>query len=141
MVELFDDPDIALRTPLPTPFTADDARDRLTRSALSDRLMLAVTTDGERPLGEVLLTASGELGYMLGQPFRGQGLAARALALLRDYAHQEVGLAVLQLRIEPDNRTSAAVAERAGFRLSTPAAEVIEHKGRRTVLDVWQHVS
>jgi RimJ/RimL family protein N-acetyltransferase len=139
MVELFDDPDIAKRTPLPSPFTLDEARDRLAKAKQSDRLLLAVTTDGQRPLGEVLLIAPGELGYMIGARHRGAGLAARALVLLRDHAHQALGLPVLRLKIEPDNVASAEVARRAGFRLKEEGAEVVENKGRRCILDVWEH--
>lgn len=138
MVELFDDPEIALHTPLPSPFTLADAEERLTRAQQSDRLLLAVTTDGERPLGEVLLTASGELGYMVGARHRGQDLAARALVLLRDHAHT-IGLAVLRLKIEPANVASAAVATTAGFQLARAGADVVENKGRRCILDVWEH--
>ena len=141
MVELFDDPDIGWRTPLPTPFTPADAAARLLRAREPDRLMLAVTTDGRQPLGEVLLSADGELGYLLGRQHRGQGLASRALLLLREHAHRTVGLPVLRLRIEPDNQASIAVARRAGFRLTRPAAEVVEQKGRRAVLDVWEHTA
>ncbi len=141
MAELFDDPDIARRTPLPSPFTLADAEERLRRAQQPDRLLLAVTTDGERPLGEVLLIpATGELGYMMGARHRGQGLAARALVLLRDHAHDVLGLDRLLLRIEPDNRPSAAVAARAGFRLVPGGAVMAETKGRRHALEIWEHV-
>jgi len=139
MVELFDDPDVGLRTPLPSPFTPADAAARLLRASEPDRLMLAVTTDGRQPLGEALLTADGELGYLMGRQHRGQGLATRAVLLLREHAHRTVGLAVLRLRIDPDNRASVAVAQRSGFHLARPAAETVDHKGRRITLDVWEH--
>lgn len=139
MVELFDDSDVGRWTPLPSPFTLVDAGARLLRAREPDRLLLAVTTDGRQPLGEVLLTAEGELGYVLGRQHRGQGLATRALLLLREHAHRTVGLDVLRLRIDPDNRASVSVAQRAGFRLARPAAETVEQKGRRVTLDVWEH--
>lgn len=139
MVELFDDPDIELRTPLPSPFTLAAAGGRLARSTQPDRLLLAVTTDGLRPLGEVLLTATGELGYMIGRAHRRQGLATRGLLLLRDHAHDAVGMAVLRLTIEPDNEASRVVARRAGFRLTRAAAKTVAQNGRECVLDVWEH--
>jgi pimeloyl-ACP methyl ester carboxylesterase/RimJ/RimL family protein N-acetyltransferase len=140
MVELFDEPDVALRTPLPSPFTMATAEARLVAADQPDRLLWAVTRDGQEPLGEVLVTSSGEIGYVLGARHRGQGLAARAVALLREHAHSDLGLPVLRLRIEAANEPSAAVARRAGFRLTRPAAEEVENKGRRYVLDVWEHV-
>ncbi len=141
MVELFDDPEIALRTPLPSPFGLVEAENRLAQARQPDRLLLAVTTDPARPLGEVLLTATGELGYMIGAQHRGQGLAAQALPLLRDYAHDTLRMAVLRLRIEPDNVRSATVAARAGFHLARAAAEAVENKGRRYTVDVWEHAT
>lgn len=63
MAELFDDPGVAYRTPLASPFGLDEARAylemvRRTRAA-GDRLHLAITTDGHKPLGEVLVSLSG----------------------------------------------------------------------------------
>jgi len=140
MVELFDEPAVALRTPLPTPFTLASARARLSAADEPDRLLWAVTLEGQEPLGEVLLTSSGEIGYVIGARHRGQGLAARAVVLLRDHAHADLGQPVLRLRIEAANAQSASVARRAGFLLARPAAEEVENKGRRYVLDVWEHV-
>ena len=141
MTELFDDDEIAFFTPLPSPFTLDDAHERLARARQGDRLLLAITTDGEHPLGEVLVTSEGELGYAIGARHRGQGLAARALTLLRDYAHDELGLAVLRLRIEPDNSASAAVAAKAGFRRNPSTSEGVENKGRAYTVETWEHTS
>lgn len=141
MVELFDDSEIARWTPLPTPFTLGDAEERLAGAHEPDRLQLAVTTDGEAPLGEVLLTGPGELGYSIGARHRGQGLAARALVLLRDWAHEVVGLEVLWLRIAQGNGASAAIAARTGFRPTRPASEIVDNKGRSCTIDVWEHTS
>lgn len=139
MVALFDDPEVAHWTPLPTPFGPAEARARLESAALPDRLLLAVTEDGGQPYGEVLLKAPDELGYVLGPAHRGRGLASRALVLLRDHCHAAYGTQVLRLEIEQDNAPSAAVARRAGFILAQPAAHEVMSKGRRCVLDVWEH--
>jgi RimJ/RimL family protein N-acetyltransferase len=140
MVELFDEPTVALRTPLPSPFTLAAAQARLVAADQPDRLLWAITRDGDQPLGEVLLTSSGEIGYVLGLRHRGQGLAARAVTLLREHAHADLAQPVLRLRIEAANAQSAAVARRAGFRLTRPAAEEVDNKGRHYALDVWEHV-
>ncbi|MGW3656925.1 GNAT family N-acetyltransferase [Streptomyces sp. NPDC005151] len=97
MVELFDEPEIADRTPLCSPFDLDAAREYLemihrTR-AEGQRLHLAITTDGHKPLGEVLLNLSrGTMGYAVGTTHRGQRLALRAAQLLTGYAHQVLEL-------------------------------------------------
>jgi len=46
---------------------------------------------------------------------RGRGVAARAVVLLRDWAHAELGSAELTILAHRDNAASAKVAERAGF--------------------------
>ena len=139
MVELFDDPDIARWTPLPAPFTAVDACARLVKSRRSDLILLAITTDGTRPLGEVMVTATGSMGYAVGARHRRKGLATRALTLLRDHAGASLGLPLLRLEIDPDNVASAAVARGAAFRLVPSGRRTAEEKGRRYVLDVWEH--
>lgn len=139
MVELFDDPDIARRTPLDSPFTLESARARLEKAARPDLLLLAVTTDGGRPLGEVMVTGTGTMGYALGARHRGQGMAARALSVLRDHAHAALGLPVLRLEIEPDNEASNAVARAAGFTRVPGAGRPGSEKGRDFELAVWEH--
>ena len=138
MAELLDDPDVALWTPLPTPFTAEQARLRLERSRRRDPLQLAVTTDGDLPLGEVVLMSTGHLGYVLGARHRGQGLAARAVALLREHAH-DVGHEAVRLQISEGNLASEALARRTGFRLVPGEDEVVVDKGRTHRLRTWEH--
>jgi hypothetical protein len=104
-----------------------------------EHLHLAITRDGEHPLGEVLLKADGEIGYSIGARHRGQGLATRALVILRDHAHGSGGLALLRLRIDPGNAASVAVATQAGFRRSESAPETVEDKGRAYTVELWEH--
>ncbi|MEU8950863.1 GNAT family N-acetyltransferase [Streptomyces sp. NPDC048489] len=89
--ELFDDPDIAYRTPLESPFDQAAAQ-RYLHSAHQarrghERIHLAITTDGQQAMGEVLLNLNtGSIGYIVGAAHRGQGLAARALRTMTEYA-------------------------------------------------------
>ena len=57
----------------------------------------------------------GEIGYWTAAPARGRGAATRAVALLRDWAHAELGLSEIEILAHRDNRPSQRVAERAGF--------------------------
>lgn len=140
MVELFDDPDVARYTPLPSPFTRSSAEQRLQRARAGEALLFALTTDGGRALGEAMLAPDkASLGYAVGAQHRGWGLARRAVALLRDHAHEVLALPVVRLEIDPENLASAVVARAAGFVLRTPAASMVEDKGRRYPLDLWEH--
>ncbi|MGW0396050.1 GNAT family N-acetyltransferase [Streptomyces sp. NPDC003042] len=133
MVELFDEPDIADRTPLSSPFDTRAARDYLemihrTR-AEGQRLHLAITTDGLKPLGEVLLNLSrGTMGYAVGTAHRGQRLALRAAQLVTDYAHQILELPRVLLEIEADNAPSIAVAR--DLSSASPTTSQNESKGK-----------
>lgn len=142
MSELFDDPEVALRSPLASPFDLDAARaylDMIRRTrAAGRRLHLAVTTDGRAPLGEVLLNVErGTMGYAVGAAHRGRRLAVRAVRLLTAYAQSTLELPRVVLQIEPENAPSVAVARAAGFVLSDEEPEEVARKGRRYVLLSW----
>lgn len=143
MAELFDDPAVAHRTPLVSPFDEAAARDYLQaiRESEGKRINLAITTDGLRPLGEILLSLTRcTIGYAVGAAHRGQRLAPRATRLLTEYAHTTLGLPRVLLQIEPDNGPSVAVADRLGFRLTDEEPEHVTGKGGRVyTLLTWAH--
>ncbi|MFC0626500.1 GNAT family N-acetyltransferase [Kribbella deserti] len=144
MTALFDDPAIAFRTPLPSPFDLAAAQaylERARRTAeIGERVQLAITRDGEEPLGEVLLSRSyRSLGYAIGPAHRGQGLASRALRLLTEYAHRDAGISRVVLEIEPDNEASAGVAKAAGYVLTDMPPSLVSDKGRSYTLLTWEH--
>ncbi|WP_457756410.1 GNAT family N-acetyltransferase [Streptomyces mirabilis] len=144
MQELFDDPDVAYRTPLESPF-GQAAALRYLRSAqqarhANDRIHLAITTDGHQALGELLLNrATGSIGYIVGAAHRGQRLAVRALRTMTEFADTTVALPRVILEIEPDNHPSIAVARSAGFHPSSSAPETVTDKGRTYGLLTWEH--
>src|SRR5690349_4507138 len=84
MPTLFDNPEAVRWTPLETPFDLAAARRYLEKAqaARAERrgLNLAITRDGDEPLGEVLLfrldgDPTLEMGYSIGPAHRGTGLA------------------------------------------------------------------
>jgi RimJ/RimL family protein N-acetyltransferase len=144
MQELFDEPEVAYRTPLETPFDQAAALKYLHSAHQArredKRIHLAITLDGQQVLGEVLLNlATGSIAYIVGTAHRGQRLATRALQAVIEYAHTSLGLSELILEIEPDNRASIAVARAAGFRPSNAAPETVTDKGRTYQLLTWKH--
>ena len=148
MTELFDDPEVDRWTPLEHPFDRAAAARYLARAWAAgqdgDGLQLAITTDGETPLGEVLLFDrhgdGAEIGYAVGAAHRGQGLAPRAVRLVVEHAVRTWGLRRFRLRIEPENAASRRVAAGLGFRLSGRPPELRDVKGRRIRLDQWELV-
>ncbi|MFK4041592.1 GNAT family N-acetyltransferase [Nonomuraea wenchangensis] len=146
MVELFDDPAIDRWTPLRAPFDETAARAYLDRArghrAQGRGLQLAITTDGRRPLGEILLFPTGasgevELAYAVGAGHRGQGLAGRAVRLITDYAYDSLAATRVILCISAGNLASAGVARATGFHLTS--APPISRAGARDPLHTWLH--
>jgi RimJ/RimL family protein N-acetyltransferase len=143
--ELFDEPEIDRWTPIESGFDLAAAvrylQQAAERRADGSALHLAITEDGVRPLGEVLLFDTGggtaEFGYAVGAAFRGRALASRAVLLFLRHA-ADWGFTRFRLRIEPGNAASEAVARAAGFSISPLPTLPVETKGRRVELAVWQ---
>jgi RimJ/RimL family protein N-acetyltransferase len=117
------DPEIPRWTRVPSPYTVEDARQFLaiaaTEAAAGQGLALAVAGPDDRLIGTVGLMdvrdGQGEIGYWIAAAARGRGAAARATALLRDWAHAELGLHTIEVLPHRDNAPSRRAAERAGF--------------------------
>ena len=120
------DPEIPRWTRVPSPYTREDAEQFLAVAAAEARagagVALAVCdAASDRLIGTVGLMevdrerGYGEIGYWTAAPARGRGAASGAVALLRDWAHSELGLSEIEILSHRDNRPSQRVAERAGF--------------------------
>jgi RimJ/RimL family protein N-acetyltransferase len=86
------------------------------------RLELAITNStSDALLGSIALSSvervhgRAMVSFWVAPQARGQGVAAQALWLLAGWAFGSLGLARLELFIEPDNAASQRVAERCGF--------------------------
>jgi len=150
LITMFDEPDIARWTPMPSPFDVEAGIAYLKRAyhgrISGRRIQLAITADGGRPLGEVLLFGvdlglkEAELGYLVGAEHRRRGLASAALSLLSSYARSSLNLSRLLLRIDPGNTASTAVARRCGYRLTGEPPILQEGPYGPTSLDTWELV-
>jgi RimJ/RimL family protein N-acetyltransferase len=150
LVELLDEPEIARWTPMPSPFDVAAGLAYLKRShqgrISGRRIQLAITVDGGKPLGEVLLfgvdggVKEAELGYLVGAAHRRKGLASAALTLLSGYARGELDLRRLLLRIDPGNTSSTSVARRCGYQLTGEPPILQEGPYGPSSLDTWELV-
>lgn len=150
LVSMLDEPDIARWTLMPSPFDEEAGIAYLKRAyqgrVSGRRIQLAITADGRRPVGEVLLFGvdsgprEAELGYLVGAQHRRRGLASGALSLLSEYAHSTLSLNRLLLRIDPGNTGSTAVARRCGYRLTGEPPILQEGPYGPTSLDTWELV-
>lgn len=95
---------------------------------------MVCTADGAR-IGHVLVerrnSGRAHLEYWVLPPWRGKGLAARALRLASRWAIERAGYARLELWTEPENAASQRLAERAGYRRDGVLRSYSEVNGRR----------
>lgn len=88
----------------------------------------AIRCDGEL-VGAIGLHAidwanrSTQMGYWLGPPARGRGIATRAAAALVEHASTELDVNRLEIHCVTENTASRAVAERLGFRFEGTLAQ------------------
>ncbi|WP_150273426.1 GNAT family N-acetyltransferase [Paenibacillus tepidiphilus] len=67
--------------------------------------------------------AKAELGYDLSPAYWGQGLMAEALAAVIAFGFAQMGLAMIEATVEPDNLRSLRVLEGLGFQRSDELAD------------------
>lgn len=126
VIEAVRDPLIPRYTTIPDPYGEREARQWQRSSAHgltagTDLATVIVEAGDDTLLGAIGLHGIGaesgrcSAGYWLAVDARGHGVATRALGLLCGYAFAELGVARIELWIEPENAASLAVAERAGF--------------------------
>jgi len=136
LIRVLDDPEVAFRTPIPSPFGLEEADEYLRRDALNDRIHLAIC-DNDAIVGEIALNlATNAISYTVARDQRGRGFATRAVNLLATRA-SALGVHEVWLEIEPDNEPSIAVARRCGFVPTSAGDETVEDKGRTYVLQQW----
>lgn len=125
IVEACSDPLTQEWLPLPSPYSADDARFYACEKAASQ---LATGNGIERAIevngafvGAIGLKATSwrasrtEAGYWLGPWARGRGIMARAVCALTDWTLDTQGIGRVEVRVAPGNAGSLATAEHAGF--------------------------
>lgn len=83
--------------------------------------------------GERRLTA--EIGYWLGEPFWGRGIATEALIAVTAHAFATTDLVRLQASVYSSNPASARVAEKAGYVREGTLGKAVIKRGQ--FLDVW----
>jgi ribosomal-protein-alanine N-acetyltransferase len=71
-----------------------------------------------------------EIGYWLGEPFWGRGIATSVLMQITDYAFRVFPLERLQARVYEWNPASARVLEKAGYELEGRLRRSIFKEGR-----------
>ncbi|WHA42307.1 GNAT family N-acetyltransferase [Agrobacterium larrymoorei] len=113
-----------------TPFTIDDARQRILRLRQRNSLVWAI--DNGQLIG--LIGIAGEFGYWLARSAWGKGYATEAARLVIDHAFE--GLAYETLHANPiaDNKPSRRLLEKLGFKQYGRAIAFCRERGKIVTL-------
>lgn len=146
MVELFDTDEMNRWTPLPSPFDEAAARQYVEvahhQRELDGTLQLAITRDGDAPLGEVLVFPGGsehsvELAYAVGAAHQGRGLGRQAVSAALTLA-AKANARMAELAIATDNISSQHVARATGFRQTRDSPTQRQRKGFVLTMARWE---
>ena len=125
------------RDRFPYPYTAADADAWIERaSAETPPTSLAIVVDGVAvgglgiELGTDVFRGSAEIGYWLGEPFWGRGIATEALRAMTEYAFERFALRRLEAGVFSWNPASARVLEKCGYSLEGRARLAVVKDGR-----------
>jgi ribosomal-protein-alanine N-acetyltransferase len=111
-----------LRDAFPHPYTLESARAFIAKQAEpSDARVFGIEVDGVlagacgvHPFTDVYARGA-EIGYWLGQPFHGRGIATKAIGALTAFAFGTMTLERLQAGVFEWNLASARVLEKNGY--------------------------
>lgn len=126
-----------MRDRFPYPYTDADARDWTTRVSTQNPVAnFAIVVDDEvvggiglEP-GTDIFRRSAEVGYWLGEPFWGRGLATEALRAVTEYAFKTFDICRLEAGVFEWNPASARVLEKVGYTLEGRARLGVTKDGR-----------
>ena len=111
-----------LRDIFPHPYTWEDAENWLNQvKEQTPEAHFAIASKNEC-IGGVGITLqsdvkrlSGEIGYWLGEPFWGQGIASRVVRAFTEYAFATYNIIRIYAEVFSNNVSSARVLEKAGY--------------------------
>ncbi|HEX9821282.1 MAG TPA: GNAT family protein [Methylomirabilota bacterium] len=126
-----------MRDRFPYPYTAADAREWVARvSEQSPVATFAIVVDGAAvggiglEPGTDVFRRSAEIGYWLGEPFWGRGIATEAVRAVTEYAFATFPICRLEAGVFEWNPASARVLEKAGYVLEGRARLGVTKDGR-----------
>jgi ribosomal-protein-alanine N-acetyltransferase len=137
---------INLTDAFPHPYTAEHAQDwiALCQEEPHSRINFAIDLN-RRAIGGIgfnfLDTAhrfAAEIGYWLGKPYWGRGIATEAVRQVSRYAFERFDVVRLQAKVFEWNSASCRVLEKAGYTLEARMARSCMKDGR--IIDTFQYV-
>lgn len=130
-----------LRDRFPHPYSRRDARAWIRAARrVTPETFFAIDVEGEavggiglHPQADVM-RRSMEIGYWLGEPYWGRGIASEAVAAITRYAFERFEIARVFAYVFEWNPASARVLEKAGYRLEGRLRKAVTKEG--TTMDM-----
>lgn len=126
-----------LKDRFPSPYTAADAAAWVAHAGGQTPVVnFAIVVDGGAAggigveLGHDVYHKSAEIGYWLGEPFWGRGIATEALRAVTDYAFATFDIIRLEAGVFAWNPASARVLEKVGYTLEGRLRQAVVKHGR-----------
>ena len=138
LVSLANNPNIAcnLRNDFPHPYTLDHADEFIENArAATPTLRFCIEKDalyvgniGLHPK-EDIYKRNAEIGYFIGEPHWGQGIATEAVKLIVDYGFEELDIHRIFAGVFAYNSASRKVLENAGFEFEGASKDAVFKNG------------
>lgn len=138
LVKLANNPKVAnnLRDDFPHPYTVEDADHFIKHAqAANPTLRFCIEKDGVyvgnigiHPQEDVY-KRNAEIGYFIGEPFWGQGIASQAVKMIVDYGFQQLDYHRIFAGVFSYNSASKKVLENAGFTFEGASRDAIFKNG------------
>ena len=129
---------------VPNPFTLTDAIEFITTQLKKSPAHRKLIYWNDQFVGEIGITPhqdvfrfGAEMGYFIGEPFWGKGIATIAIALMVDYAFTNFELIRIEAGVYDFNKASMRVLEKNGFYLESIKQKAVFKNG--VILDdyIW----
>ena len=126
-----------VRDQLPFPYAEEDAKTWIRQVQDHESETTFAIASAEEAIGGIgfilqgdVYRKSAEIGYWLGEPFWGQGIATRAVRTLTEYAFENFDLNRLYAGVFEWNPASVRVLEKAGYTLEGRRRQAVIKDGR-----------
>lgn len=129
---------------VPNPFTIQDANEFITKQLTKNPAWRKLIYWNNQFVGEIGITPhqdvfrlGAEMGYFIGEPFWGKGIATEAIRLMVDYAFTTFDLIRIEAGVYDFNKPSMRVLEKNGFQLESIKRKAVIKNGQ--ILDdyIW----
>ena len=129
---------------VPNPFTLKDAKEFINlqlKKELPQRKLIYWKGQFVGEIGieikEDVFRLSAEMGYFIGEPFWGKGIASKAIKLMTDYVFNNFNIIRIEAGVFDFNRPSMRVLEKNDFNLESIKRNAVIKNGKIINDHIW----